>query len=242
MDSRERNWRARPVIAAEVSLKFIWDVVSRIRIGAAGHAYVVDSAGHLIAHPDIAWVLQDTDVSALPQVRAAREGRERGGTQTDASVIATGLDGAQVLTTHYTIDELGWWVFAQQPLEEAFAPVYASAARSGVLILIGLSLSVLASMFLARHMVQPVRALQAGAARIAAGELDQRLSVHTCDELEALAEEFNHMAAALRDSYAGWSNRSRCAPKRLATPSSSSRTSVASSKPPAATSQDFWRS
>ena len=81
--------------------------------------------------------------------------------------------------------------------------MYASAARSGVLILIGLSLSVLASMFLARHMVQPVRALQAGAARIAAGELDQRLSVHTGDELEALAEEFNHMAAALRDSFAG---------------------------------------
>ena len=57
---------------AEVNLKFIWDVVSRIEVGTAGRAYVVDSSGYLIAHPDISLVLQKTDLSGLPQVRAAR--------------------------------------------------------------------------------------------------------------------------------------------------------------------------
>src|SRR5690242_6870788 len=41
------------VTAAEVNLKFIWDVVSQIRIGKAGQAFVVDGQGVLIAHPDI---------------------------------------------------------------------------------------------------------------------------------------------------------------------------------------------
>src|SRR2546423_14974178 len=56
---------------AEVNLKFIWDVVSQLSVGKAGYAYVVDSSGQLIAHPDITRVLQRTDVSRLPQVRAA---------------------------------------------------------------------------------------------------------------------------------------------------------------------------
>jgi two-component system NtrC family sensor kinase len=60
------------VTAAEVNLKFILDVVSQIRIGKFGHAYVVDAGGQLIAHPDISLVLKKTDLSELPQIRAAR--------------------------------------------------------------------------------------------------------------------------------------------------------------------------
>jgi hypothetical protein len=46
------------VTAAEVNLKFIWDVVSQIKVGKAGQAFVVDGQGALIAHPDISLVLQ----------------------------------------------------------------------------------------------------------------------------------------------------------------------------------------
>src|SRR5262249_46347890 len=50
------------VTVAEVNLKFIWDVVSQIRIGSTGRAYVVDGRGQLVAHPDISLVLQKTDL------------------------------------------------------------------------------------------------------------------------------------------------------------------------------------
>ena len=58
-----------------MNLKFIWDVISRIKIGEKGLAYVVDSRGQLIAHPDISQVLQKLDLSTQPQVKAAREGQ-----------------------------------------------------------------------------------------------------------------------------------------------------------------------
>ena len=51
-------------------------------------------------------------------------------------------------------------------------------------------------------MVTPIRALQAGAAEIGAGALDHRLDIRTGDELEALGEQFNRMAAQLQESYA----------------------------------------
>src|SRR5690606_20755499 len=54
------------VTVAEVNLKFIWDVISRIKVGKAGHAYAVDRRGLLIAHPDIGLVLRKTDLSGLP--------------------------------------------------------------------------------------------------------------------------------------------------------------------------------
>ena len=51
-------------------------------------------------------------------------------------------------------------------------------------------------------MVGPIQAMREGAARIGAGDLGQRLSVKTGDELEALAEQFNDMAGRLQESYA----------------------------------------
>ena len=62
------------VSVAEVNLKLIWDVVSQIKVGERGQAYVVDAQGRLIAHPDISLVLRNTDMSKLAQVQAARAG------------------------------------------------------------------------------------------------------------------------------------------------------------------------
>ena len=51
-------------------------------------------------------------------------------------------------------------------------------------------------------MTGPIHAIAAGAERFGAGDLDRRIEVHTGDELEALAEQFNRMAGDLQKSYA----------------------------------------
>ena len=64
-------------------------------------------------------------------------------------------------------------------------------------------LAFLAGLFLARKMIVPIQALREGAAQIGAGNLEQRISIKTGDELEALADQFNDMAGRLEESYAG---------------------------------------
>ena len=76
-----------------------------------------------------------------------------------------------------------------------------ACARLALLVL-GLLIAALAGALLARRMVVPIRALQAGAERIGSGELGHRLSIKTGDELESLANQFNRSAAALEESYA----------------------------------------
>ena len=185
------------VTVADVNLKFVWDVVSRIKIGVAGLAYVVDANGVLIAHPDISLVLKKTDLKALPQVAALGQGHLGTG------VVARDLQGSEVFAASARIPALDWTVFVESPRAEAFAPLYASIIRIALLLVAGLLAAVVASFFLARALVRPIRALQEGAAMIGAGELDQQIDVQSGDELEALAEQFNRMGADLKASYAG---------------------------------------
>ena len=187
------------VTAAEVNLKFIWDVVSQIRVGREGRAYVVDARGALIAHPDISLVLKKTDLSGLAQVR---EALRVGKTGVARPLTAKDLEGHSVLAASAPVAPLGWSVLIEQPWAEVVEPLRASALRTGGLALFGVILAVLGSLILARRMSRPIQALQEGAARIGAGDLSHRLEVTTGDEIEALAEQFNTMTAQLRESYA----------------------------------------
>jgi two-component system, NtrC family, sensor kinase len=195
------------VIVAEVNLKSIWNIVvvlsgdragSQLALRDGSYAYAVDRDGRLIAHPDIDFVLRNTNLAGLPQVAAALADDPRA----PVPAVARNAAGRSVLTAYARIPLLGWIVFVERPLSEALAPAYASAIRTAALLVVGLVVATLAALFLARRMVVPIRALQEGAARIGAGERDQRIDISTGDELEELAADFNRMAEQLRESYA----------------------------------------
>jgi signal transduction histidine kinase len=185
------------VSVAQVNLKLIWDVVSKIKVGTNGRAYVVDSGGRLIAHPDISLVLRNTDMAHLAQVASARSGSAG-----DAVQEALDIADHKVLTAYAPVNPLGWFVFVETPIEEAYAPLYASIQRTSYVLFGALALAFIAGMFLAGRMVVPIQALRAGAARIGSGDLSQRIKIKTGDEVEALANQFNDMAGKLQESYA----------------------------------------
>ena len=186
------------VSVAEVNLKLIWDVISQIKVGNHGQAFLVDAQGRLIAHPDISLVLRNTDMSRLAQVQAARSA----GSETEQLQVSDDIQGRRVLTAYAHVSPLGWLVFVELPVAEAYAPLFATIERSGILLMAALSFAFLAGLVLARRMVGPIQALRAGAARIGSGDLGQRISVKTGDELEGLADQFNDMAGRLQESYA----------------------------------------
>ena len=197
------------VTVADVNLKLIWDVISAIRVGGKGDAFVVDGKGRLIAHPDLSLVLRDTDFSRLPQVRQALDANARAepgaavtpGPSIGAAEIATAFDGAKVLTAYAVAPHTYWIVFVQQPLSEALASVTTSLLQTLALLGLGLLLALTAGGFLARRMVVPIRRLQQGAEKLGAGDLTQRLDIHTGDEIETLADRFNQMAGRIQESY-----------------------------------------
>jgi signal transduction histidine kinase len=184
------------VLIAEVNLKYVWDVVSRIKVGQAGYTYVVSANGDLIAHPDISLVLQKHRVKDLPQVQAALAGGS------GMSMAQPNLSGQKVFAASARIADLGWAVVVERPAAEAYSPLYASILRTSILLLLGLGMAVLASLIIGRRVVRPVEMLRQGAARIGAGDLDYRLEIKTGDELQALADEFNRMTAQLQESHA----------------------------------------
>ena len=93
------------VLQAETSLRDILDVVSGVKLGKAGYAYVVTRTGDLIAHPNI----KRRNVSQLDQVKAAFQSGP--GAFKPKAIVTHNIDGQNVFSSHAIIPILDWAVF-----------------------------------------------------------------------------------------------------------------------------------
>jgi class 3 adenylate cyclase len=181
------------VAVAEINLKFIWDVISGIKVGRTGDALVLDRPGRLVAHPDISLVLRADEAAQRPfqALRAAILARP-GEAETGRDIA-----GNTVLAAMAQIPGVDWSVVVKQPLAEAFGPLYAALWRTAALLIAGAALAAVLAWWLAQRMIGPIRLLEDGVTRIGAGQFDHRIELATGDEFERLATRFNEMAVEL---------------------------------------------
>jgi signal transduction histidine kinase/DNA-binding response OmpR family regulator len=99
------------------------------------------------------------------------------------------------------------------PLQMALWRSLLTVAGIGLLVVIG---TLIALSFIANRLLRPIEQLRGGAARIGSGNLDERISVKTGDELESLADQFNDMAARLQESYTDLENKIEARTSELA--------------------------
>jgi signal transduction histidine kinase len=191
------------VTVAEVDLRFLSDFVNGIQAGKEAETLVVSREGKLIARSNMpvtqtrslaAGPQIGQDLSELPQIKALRTGES-------GADVGKAFNGHAVLFASAQIPSLHAAVFVEQPRRLAFYPVYEVLLRLLTLFILGVVLSVLAGMVLARRMTVPIQALKTGAERLGAGDFSHSIEVKTGDEIEVLADEFNQMGRQLRDSY-----------------------------------------
>ena len=189
------------VLRAEIDLKYVGQVISNVRVGKAGYVYLVTRDGQLIAHPDLSMVLQKRELRETKQLKAVSLSPSNDNAPN--ALMAHNLQGKKVFTSFASISTLGWFVFAEQPIEEIYASLYASVFRTSGAFLLALGVALLATLLVRRRVVLPLEAMRRGIERIREGDLTARLDVKTGDEIETLAEEFNRMAAHVREAYVG---------------------------------------
>jgi len=184
------------VTVADIDLGFLSNFLGEAQVGKVGFAYVVDAHGQVLASsakgPETA-----KDLSALPQVAAMMTPNSQ------PLASGTDADGHAVLTTANAVPKLGWTVFFEQPTSEALAPIRDQLLRIALLTALGLVVASLAGVLLARRMLIPITALRRGARKLGDGDFSHRIDVHTSDELEELAGQFNSMAGQLQETYSG---------------------------------------
>ena len=178
-----------------------------IRFGKTGHVMLIDSRGMVLSCPILPTGVQLSSASLIPQVTV----RQPGWVTADSD--GHGGQGTAIIgfaplpetsrATNGSLENGAWHTFVWQSSDELFAPI--RHLMMWMMVLAGIALGLLATLgyFAASRIVTPVRRLQEAARLIGRGELQEPIQIHTGDELEELAVEFNRMNTQLEAAFAG---------------------------------------
>jgi two-component system, NtrC family, sensor kinase len=181
----------RRILAAEVSLKRLSNYVAKLASGETDVA-LTDRRARLIAAASRGGV----GTLATIKLPGSREGEPPPGPLVAEYV----RDGRRLIGAYAPVERFGLGALVDKTVDAALLPVnritWATLLWIGVAALIG---SIVARV-LARRLSDRVALLAAGAGQIAQGKLDARIVPSSNDELGALGDAFNQMAAGLEDA------------------------------------------
>ena len=205
------------VLAVEVNLKFMWNLVDQLQVGETGYAYVVDNQGNLIAFQDTGRVLKGENVGQIEEVKEFIKNPAAAGDVTPEVASYTGLLGTTVVGTYVPLGTPEWAVVTELPVNEAYQELIrqgflALAITVGVAILAGLI-----GIFLSRRLSAPLVELSNIATEVAGGNLTMVARVSGPAEIAQVASAFNEMTSRLREFITSLEQRVADRTKALAT-------------------------
>lgn len=186
--------------------EFFAPSIDLIRFGKTGHAMLIDSDGRVISCPILATGLQLADRELIPLVTPLEPGWVFGpsdghGGQSRSIIGFSALPTMSRVMLDST--KKAWHLFVWQSSEELFAPIYSLGLWIITFGAVSFVLLVILGVMVSRRVVRPIRDLQQAAKHIATRELTDPIAIHTGDEIEDLAEEFNQMNAQLQAAFSG---------------------------------------
>lgn len=155
---------------------------------------VIDRAGRAVLHPVSTRMLRQDLLE--PGVRDALWRASDNG----RLVLTLDWTGAPIIAAVSPTAHADWLALAVRPRQALTEAAQGTLLRSAIFVGCALLLALLLATYLATRMTRPLLALHRGASALAAGDLGVRIQVHTRDELEDLAHQFNRMAQALQDN------------------------------------------
>ncbi len=177
------------------------------RFGKTGHVMLIDTRGIVVSCPILPTGVPLSDPKLIPLITPPHPGWVQtssdghGGQST--SVIGFAPLAETSRATNGSIDNGSWHTFVWQSSDELFAPIQHLFTWVTVFGAVAVVLLAGLGYVAAGRIVTPVRQLQLAAQSIGRGELRTPIQIHTGDELEDLAEEFNRMNQQLKAAFAG---------------------------------------
>jgi len=146
-------------LQAKADFKGIVTQYVNTRIGDAGYVYFVDDNGNLIDHTDFSRVLRQENQRANPAVQSFLANK-------NAPYEYENSDGLEVIGLFARVGTPNWAVFIEQPVREAYQPIYTVTKSLLGIFMLTISGVTLLSIYFGLKLVRPIEGLEAQVKRM----------------------------------------------------------------------------
>lgn len=211
----DETGKVKGVATADIAFSQIQELVKQISVGNKGYAFLLDSEGTILGIGENAGGYYEPMSDSM--LTSTFSAKAKGWLQLVNKMLegkagfeeVTDPQGKPVFVAYAPIElGTGWSLALAFPQDEVLEK--ASAPRNTLILYATLTVLVFGALLylLTRSITQPLRRLTQHASHLSAeklhlveGELVEAIQIHTNDELEDLAEAFNHMSYDLAQTF-----------------------------------------
>ncbi|MCM2282318.1 MAG: ATP-binding protein [Bdellovibrionaceae bacterium] len=164
--------------------------------GRVNEAFIVNSRGETLVHPNPDVMLAARSVAEHPLFKTAAAQAMKAG------VTTVQHEGRELLGAYSLAADGKLIVLSQVDGSHVFSAVERLIRRSLIFAMIAITVAFLIAIVFSRSLTQPIQALTEAMGRVSDGELGTRIDVKTNDETALLAASFNDMIRDLQVSRA----------------------------------------
>ncbi|MBN2439411.1 MAG: SpoIIE family protein phosphatase [Deltaproteobacteria bacterium] len=190
------------IVTVDISLEWLQHIVSNIKIGKTGYAFLISQQGTFVTHPNPGWIMNET-ISNMAETRKdpllRKIGAEMTAGRSGFMQTESLMNGRSCWLAYTPLSSNGWSLGLVFPQDELMADVSRHYRQALFLGAVGLIFLCGVIVWIARGITRPLRALTDSAEMMAEGNLDVPISAgRSKDEVGRLAGSFSVMQSSLK--------------------------------------------
>ena len=178
------------IIGATLDLTIMEEMRSEITIGKTGYAFITDTQGQILAHPDKKMVEERSNVLDVEIVKKALTG--------ESGAQMYQYNGVEVFGSYTTVPTTGWAVVVRQTQDDAFSSITQTQIKMVSIAVAILLITILIGFIVSKSMIKPLLVLKEAAKQLAQGNLAHDFKISTGDEIGELSHSFIDMRESLK--------------------------------------------
>ncbi len=190
------------VMTADICLTWLQNLISSIKIGETGYAFMISGNGTFVTHPDEKLIMNDTIFSMAEAVQDPRMrgiGKDMIKGNSGFVPFRSIVTGKECWMAYAPVPSSGWSLGVLFPKEELMADINRLNRTVFILGILGFLVLFAIIVVISGSITKPLRILASKTRDIARGDLDFELTpVRSGDEVGRLAAAFIYMREALK--------------------------------------------
>ncbi len=179
------------VIAANIHVDYIVEIVHDIKYGENGFAILLDDNNNLITGPK-----DEEQLAVFNHIFERITSKDQVLVKSKAFEIE--VDGVEYIAAYSNIEGFNWNIFLAAPLSDFMHPAYAMRSQMIYILLGTLVMIIITDYYLSRSISRPIETLINGISSIAKGNFDISINIKTRDEIGKLSKELDKMRINLK--------------------------------------------
>ncbi|MBP2643434.1 MAG: mcpA 2 [Firmicutes bacterium] len=193
MPVKNASGQFKGVIAEDILIQTLIDTINNININGEGYAYLIDSKGTILAHPNPELANKNLLESNDDNTVRTKEMLEK-----KQGLISYKYNNQDLMMVYKKIPSTGWVLAIVVPQEIIYKPLVTLKWLYFGVTIIAIALVLVVTFFIAKRIIKPLQILASQVNIVAKGDLAVQASVTGRDEIAELASGFNKMVNNLR--------------------------------------------